>query len=112
MLRSLVGEEITADFTSFCKQQVITVQDVINGNYTNRDLEMNLSEKFATAVGLSSVDEKNLRRVREFVKLLGPEICATFDTLWIHGDEKRLEIIAEIKLEEQLMGENVCTKRK
>ena len=112
MLRSLVGEEITADFTSFCRQQVITVQDVINGNYTNRDLEMNLSEKFATAVGLSSVDEKNLRRVREFVKLLGPEICATFDTLWIHGDEKRLEIIAEIKLEEQLMGENVCTKRK
>jgi hypothetical protein len=112
MLRSLVGEEITADFTSFCRQQVITVQDVINGNYTNRDLEMNISEKFATAVGLSSVDEKNLRRVREFVKLLGPEICATFDTLWIHGDERRLEIIAEIKLEEQLMGENVCTKRK
>ncbi len=102
MLRSLVGEDITADFSSFCKQQVITVEDVINGNYTNRDLEMNISEKFATAVGLSIVDEANLRVVRNFVKLLGPEILATFETLWIHSDEKRLEKIAEIKLEDQI----------
>ena len=112
MLRSLVGEEITADFSSFCKQQVITVEDVINGNYTNRDLEMNISEKFATAVGLSIVDENNLRTIRDFVRLLGAEILATFDTLWIHGDEKRLEKIAEFKLEEQLMGDNQCTKRR
>ena len=106
----LVGEDITREFVEFCNQRVITLEDVLKGNYTNRDLEMNLSEKFATAVGLSSVDEKNLRRVREFVKLLGPEICATFDTLWIHGDEKRLEIIAEIKLEEQLMGDEEETE--
>ncbi len=102
MLRALLGEEITADFTYFCKQQVITVEDVINGNYTNDDLNMNISEKFATAVGLSIVDEANLRVVRNFVKLLGPEILATFETLWIHSDEKRLEKIAEIKLEDQI----------
>ena len=63
---------------------------------------MNISEKFATAVGLSIVDEANLRVVRNFVKLLGPEILATFETLWIHSDEKRLEKIAEIKLEDQI----------
>lgn len=35
MLRALVGEEITADFTEFCKQQVISVEDVLNGKLYN-----------------------------------------------------------------------------
>ena len=112
MLRALVGEEITKDFARFARQQVITVQDVISGNYTQNDLEMNISEKFATAVGLSIVDEANLVTIRNFLKLLGKEIVATFDSLWIHGDEKRLEKIAELKLEEQLMGDDTWTKRR
>lgn len=97
MLRALIGDDLTTDFTEFCRQQVITVQDVINNNYTDIDLEMNTSEQFATAVGLSSVDEENLKIVRDFVMKLGPEIVATFDNLWIHGDEDRLERIAELR---------------
>ena len=50
---------------------------------------------FATAVGLSSVDENNLETVRNFVAKLGGEIRGTFDNLWIHGDENRAERIAE-----------------
>ena len=97
MLRALVGEDLTSDFTAFCRQQVISVDDVINGNYNDGDLEMNVAEKFATAVGLSAVYEENLETVRNFVKKLGAEICATFDNLWIHGDESRLEYIAELR---------------
>ena len=100
MLRALIGEDLTRDFTEFCKQQVISVEDAIQGNYTSRDLEMNVSEKYATAVGLSAVDEKNLITVRNFVAKLGAEILSTFENLWIHGDNKRLEKIAEIKLME------------
>ena len=48
-----------------------------------------------------TVDENNLVTIRQFIKLLGMEILAIFDTLWIHGDESRLEKIAEIKLGEQ-----------
>ena len=98
MLRSLVGEDLTKDFVEFCKQKVITVEDVINNNYNDSDLQMSVSEKFATAVGLSSVDENNLEVVREFVYKLGAEIGATFDSIWAHGDEIRLEKLAEIKL--------------
>lgn len=97
MLRALVGEDITRDFTEFCRQQVISIEDVIQENYTERDLEMDTAEKFATAVGLSSVDDKNLETVRNFVMKLGAEMVATFDNLWIHGDEKRLERIAELR---------------
>lgn len=100
MLRALVGEELTRDFVAFSRQNVITVEDVINGNYTDSDLEMNMAEKFATAVGLSSVDETNVTIIRNFVRILGAEILATFDSLWTMGDEHRLEKIAELKMME------------
>ena len=99
MLRGLIGEDLTKDFVNFCKQEVITIEDVVSGNYNQSDLNMNLGEKFVTAVGLSRVEEKDLRVVRECVGKLGAEIQATFDSLWAHGDEKRLEKIDELQME-------------
>ena len=103
MLRALVGEEITKEFVSFCKQQVITLEDVINGNYTDDDFNMNISEKYNTAVGLSRVGMEDFEVVRDFVKKLGEETCALFDTLWIGGIDERLEKIQEIKLSNKLL---------
>ena len=98
MLRALIGEDLTADFTEFCKQQVISIEDVIKGNYNKEDLQiMNTAERYATAVGMSAVDENNVEIVRKFVSKMGAEICATFDNLWIYGNEERLEKIAELK---------------
>jgi len=98
-LRALVGEEITREFVEFCNQPVITMDDVINGNYKERDIEvLNTAERYATVMGLSQVDENNLEKVREFVEQLGAEFVSIFDSLWTHGDESRLEKIAEIKL--------------
>ena len=99
MLRGLIGEDLTKDFVNFCKQEVITIEDVVSGNYNQSDLNMNLGEKFVTAVGLSRVEEKDLRVVRECVGKLGAEIQATFDSLWAHGDEKRLEKLAHMQIE-------------
>ena len=58
---------------------------------------MNIAEKYATAVGMSAVDEENLETVRNFVSEMGAEICATFDSLWVYGNEDRLEKLAELK---------------
>ena len=101
MIRSLVGESLTTEFVSFCQQRVITVEEVLSGKYTEYDLDMNTGEKYNTAVGLSSVDIEHFEKVREFVKRLGPEICATFETVWAHGIEERLEKIQEMKLSER-----------
>ena len=100
MLRALIGEELTKDFTAFSRQKVISVEDVVNGNYDEKDLEINLAEKFATAVGLTSANEKELTHVREFMKKLGKETLAAFESMWAHGNEKRLEKLLEIKMEE------------
>ncbi len=105
MLRALVGEDITREFVQFCNQQVITLDDVINGNYTQRDIQvLNTAERYATTMGLSQVDDTNLEKVRDFVTGLGAEFAAIFDALWTHGDENKLERLAEAKLAEMSEG--------
>ena len=101
MLRALVGEEITKEFVEFCSQRMITLEDVINENYKDIDIEeLNIAEKHATIMCLLQVEKDNIEKVREFVKKLGSEYEAVFDKMWTHGDENRLEIIAEQKLKE------------
>ena len=100
MLRAFVGSELTHEFCHFCRQQVISLQDVIEGNYDRKIIEaMNVSERYAAAVGLSFTDEDNLDTVRKFVFDLGPEYCTVFDSLWTRGEEPRLERINELKAE-------------
>ena len=100
MLRALIGDALTNDFVAFTSLRVITVEDVINNNYTDKDLEMDISQKFATAVGLSSVDEEHFEVVRDFMKQLGAEVRAAFESMWAHGDEARLEKIIELQLKD------------
>lgn len=105
MLRALVGEDITEEFVQFCNQQVITLDDVINENYTDRDIQaLNTAERYATTMGLTQVDDNNLEKVRGFVTGLGAEFGAIFDALWTHGDESKLERLAEAKLAEMPRG--------
>ena len=105
MLRALVGEDITREFVQFCNQQVITLDDVINENYNDKDIQaLNTAERYATTMGLSQVDDDNLEKVRGFVAELGAEFGAIFDALWTHGDENRLERLAEAKLAEMSGG--------
>ena len=105
MLRALVGEDITREFVQFCNQHVITLDDVINGNYTDRDIRaLNTAERYATAMGLTLVNADNLEKVRGFVTGLGAEFGAIFDALWTHGDESKLERLAEAKLAEMPEG--------
>ena len=105
MLRALVGEDITREFVEFCNQPVITLDDVINDNYTEKDVKaLNTAGKYATTMGLTQADDDNLEKVRRFTKDLGPEFGAIFDSLWTHGDENRLERMAEAKLAEMPVG--------
>ena len=97
MLRGVIGKELATEFCQFCKQKVITIKDVIEGKYTERDLEMDTGEKYATIVGLSGAKEEEYEQVREFVMKLGPEFCAIYDTMWSRGEETRMEMVAEVR---------------
>ena len=96
MLRALIGPELTYDFKNFITQKVITLEDVLNDNY--KDIDMDISSKYACIAHLTRVDEKNVKKVREFVSQLGPEFLSTFDSMWIMGSDERLEIIAALRM--------------
>ena len=50
-------------------------------------------------MGLLSVEEDNLDKVRAFIRdKIGPEYLKVFDNLWARDDEGRLERIAESQL--------------
>ena len=84
MLRALIGEDITDEFVQFCNQPVITLENVLSGNYTKGEVEsLNTAEKYATTMGLLQADEEDLDAVRDFVSELGPEFRAIFDSLWV-----------------------------
>ena len=102
MLRALIGEDLTREFVAFCRQRVITVEDVINGNYREEEIRrLNTTQRYATVVEISKVDEENIGVVREFAKSLGGEYRALFDSIWTKDNEERLEIIAELKMKER-----------
>ena len=102
MLRALIGEEITKEFVAFCNQKVITLEDVIKGNYNEMDLQLNTAERYATTMGLTQVDEENVEKVREFVKKLGEEFTSVFDILWSKNDDNRLELISELEIKNNI----------
>ncbi|MDO4869878.1 MAG: ATP-binding protein [Bacillota bacterium] len=82
MLRSLIGEDITDEFVQFCNQPVITLRDVLSGNYTDSEIDaLNTSERYATTMGLSQADDDSLDVVRAFVERLGAEFLKVFDTM-------------------------------
>ena len=97
MLRSLLGTDITNEFIWFTKQKVITLEDVLNDNYTEEDLNLNTGEKYMTVVGLLNAKEEDYPNVLEFLKKLGDEFISIFNSLWTKDNEERLEIIAESK---------------
>ena len=96
-LRALIGEELTSDFTHFCEQQVITLEDVLNDNYTDEDLRINTAEKYATIVGVLGVSGEEIVKVREFAAKLGAEFKTIFDSLWVGDDMKRAKIINDLR---------------
>ncbi len=104
-LRALIGDALTREFVAFCKNTVITIDDVLSGNYDeNKVKELNPAKKYATVMTLSLVDDKNFMKVREFVKIIEPEYLAVFDSLWARKDEKRLELLAVINEQEKKRG--------
>ncbi|MDD6646988.1 MAG: ATP-binding protein [Firmicutes bacterium] len=89
MLRSLIGEDITDEFVQFCNQPIITLEDVLNGNYSDKEIEsLNTSERYATTVGLTQAAESELDTVRSFVSKLGEEFRALFDSYALSEENK------------------------
>lgn len=90
VLRAFVGDEITKDFIKFSKLQLATIDDVINDRCAPSSVPFDPSIRWYTTLCLSSVDDENFDKVREFVSQLGNEFLAMFDYEWSKGDEQKM----------------------
>ena len=97
-IKALVGDAIATEFCAFCNQRIITLKDVLTGNYSEDFIsKMDISAKYATVIGLSQVDEDNFESIRTFViEKLSPELGAVLDAMWAKGNDYRKIIVMEL----------------
>ena len=99
LARMHVGD-IAEEFAAFCQTEVISLEDVIKGNYTLEDIsEMRTDLRYLTATMLTSVAQEHVGKVRKFVGCLGEEEQAVFDSLWVGADKERAMTIATLRAE-------------
>ena len=99
LLRGLLGEDVARDFANFCKNTIITVDDVLNEKVTAKDVKnFDIAQKTLCVNSLSQVKEGDLDEIREFVTTFGPELTTLFDKLWLHDDSSRLERLQEAQM--------------
>ncbi len=90
VLRAFIGESLTRDFIKFSKMNLITIDDVLNNRYNIEDVPFDPSLRWYTTMCLSTVDDDNVDKVREFVSGLGKEFLAVFDYEWSKDNEQRI----------------------
>lgn len=90
VLRAFVGNEITQDFIKFSQLNLITVDDILNDRCTSDKVPIDPSIRWYTTLCLSTVDDENVEKVRQFVGGLGNEFLAIFDYEWSKDNEERI----------------------
>lgn len=90
VLRAFIGQQLTQDFIKFCKMNLITIDDVLNDRCRVQDVPFDPSLRWYTTICLSTVDDENVDKVREFVSGLGKEFLAVFDYEWSKDNDQRI----------------------
>ncbi len=90
VLRAFIGESLTQDFIKFCKMNLISVDDVLNDRCNIDEVPFDPSLRWYTTICLSTVDDDNVDKVRDFVSKLGKEFLAVFDYEWSKDNEQRI----------------------
>lgn len=95
LIENKIGNEYATALLGFARQPVLTLDDVLNGDYTDADIPHDMSQRMACALAMRHVDERNVGIVRDFIrKNLGAENLAIFDSVWVSGNEERALAIA------------------
>lgn len=103
-LKCIIGDQLTQEFIDFIKIDVITLSQVLNGEY-QVDGRIEISKAARSLPGLAAVDEKNIKIVRDFVyKHMYPEQVKQFKIYWTRGDKERCRILDEFDIEDKLNG--------
>lgn len=102
LLADKIGEENALALIKFAKLPRITIEDILEDRVNTREIPSKQTEKYVLTCSLRGVDEKGVKKVREFVKEhLGRENLEIFDSLWIEEDDERAILIQQLDEEEK-----------
>lgn len=91
-------EEWAQEFYEFYNMPTLSVQDIVEGNYSQSDLPQDINERFAYVSALLAANEEQVSVCRKFIKEhCDPEYLQLYDIYWIGNDEKRMQKVVELE---------------
>ncbi|MGN0973675.1 MAG: AAA family ATPase [Bacilli bacterium] len=97
-LSSKLRDEWAREFFDFYNIPTISVDEVVNKNYTQADLPRNINERFACVTSLLLADLDQVQYCRDFIREnCDPEYLQLYDICWCGNDERRMEKIVELQ---------------
>jgi len=98
LLKNKIGLELAENFMEYAKYPPLTLNEVLKGEYEASDIPEKSDAKLALTLSMRYVDDKNVKKVRQFVaQNLGKENEAIFDSVWVGKNHERALQIAQIK---------------
>lgn len=98
LLENKMGRELASSFLAYAKNPPLSLEEIINGEYSSYDIPRSHDARLALTMNLRHVDEKNVGKVRRFIeKNLGAENRAVFDSLWVGKNDERALQIAQMQ---------------
>lgn len=100
-LKPLLGKDITKQFVEFAKKEVISLDQVLKGEYSPYMSKLDPDKGWRIVAALCAVDEKNVGVVVDFLKkYLYEDQFSIFKRMWTANgqDKKRVNILQEHEL--------------
>lgn len=102
LLENKIGPDLTANLLAYAKNPPLSVEEVLNDEYTPADIPEGNDARLALALSLRHVGDRQVGKVREFIRNnLGKENEAAFDSLWIGKNDERAIQISQLRQTEK-----------
>lgn len=97
ILEADIGPELAASLLSYAKNPPLSLEEVVEGEYTSEDIPQGQDARLALALSLRHATPKQVGKVRQFLETqLGAENRAIFDSVWVGKDDTRAMQIATL----------------
>ena len=97
-LEDILGEEITRDFVEYCGQKVLSVENIVNGDYTDEDVErLTTKQKYLLIAILCGVADVYLDEVRVFFSKIEKEMFDLFNAFYSDNYKEVIELSEHIR---------------
>ena len=115
-IESKLRMEWASEFYDFYNLPTLSPEEVVKGigkGYTKADLPRDINERFAYMTALITADETQVEACREFIKkYCDSEYLSVYDIYWAGNDERKMEQISELELQEMQLSLNIVDESK